>query len=309
MGWTSKGKGSVEAQSNWLAEADLGRAPNKPFMMADSSQGLAWNHRPPDQTNSKSKLIAEYIALFQKVTKGGLFIDGFSAPQSRNHEDAWTARRVLEVEPKRLRRFWLCDMDASGLLQLQRLKSLHDQKPSWRHVHVMSGDFNRTIDTILVTGRITPKSAVFAFLDQRNMECEWATVKKIAEFRTRRKVEMMYFLGTGWLMRAIKSSTQPDQLAKIGRWWGNDGWQKTLDVNLYDFAQIFASRFEHELGYRHVNAWPILMKAGEKKVAFFLIHASDHPQAPVLMGRAYRKICGDIRRSPIDSQIKLFDQK
>ena len=44
-------------------------------------------------------------------------------------------------------------------------------------------------------------------------------------------------------------------------------------------------------------------------VAFHLIHASDHPQAPVLMTRAYRKVCGEIANSPADNQMDLLTWK
>ena len=53
--------------------------------------------RAPAQTDAKSKLIAEYLSRFQLVTKGGLYIDGFAAPQKRDRLDSWTARRVLEI--------------------------------------------------------------------------------------------------------------------------------------------------------------------------------------------------------------------
>lgn len=79
----------------------------------------------PHQTQAKSKLIAEYLRNFTHVTRGGLYIDGFAAPQSRKHEDAWTARRVLETEPKRIRGAFLCDLDPAGIAQLRDLKAKH----------------------------------------------------------------------------------------------------------------------------------------------------------------------------------------
>ena len=67
-----------------------------------------------------------------------------------------------------------------------------------------------------------------------------------------------------------------------------------------------ADRFTKELGYGYVNIYPILLKENGTKVAFHLIHASDHPQAPVLMTRAYRKVCGEIANSPADNQMDLL---
>jgi hypothetical protein len=61
----------------------------------------------------------------------------------------------------------------------------------------MDGDFNRPVDDILKSGRILPRTAVFALLDQRNTECHWATVEKLARQKRSMKVEMLYFLGIG----------------------------------------------------------------------------------------------------------------
>lgn len=305
MGRISSGSGNVHA-GNLFPELTISREKKSPFLLETSGRGLTTAPKPPDQTNSKAKLIAEYIGNFQRVTKGGLIIDGFAAPQSRAHEDAWSAARVLAIKPERMRRFWLCDIDPNGIEQLKKLKALHDRKPKSRRVSVMEGDFNQTIDTILMSGRIKPKSPTFAFLDQRNMECHWATVQKLAQFRTKRKIELIYFLGTGWVMRSIKSSTTVAKLQEIDRWWGGDGWRELDGMKQADIALKMARRFEVELGYWHVKSYPILLVEGSSRVAFHLIHASDHQLAPVLMARAYLKICGDIANSPVDSQGDLF---
>lgn len=305
MGRISSGRGEV-GTDNLFKDLAFSREKKSPFLLETSGRGLATAPKPPDQTNSKSKLIAEYISNFQQITKGGLFIDGFAAPQRRSHEDAWSAARVLAIEPARLRTFWLCDLEPEGLAQLKKLKALHHQKPRWRRVFVMEGDFDQTIDSILASGRITPKSPTFAFMDQRNMECQWATVQKLARFRSKRKIQLMYFLGTGWVMRSIKSSTTEAKLQEITRWWGGDGWKELDGMKQPDIALKVARRFEEELGYRHVKSYPILLVEGSTRVAFHLIHASDHELAPVLMARAYLKICGDIANSPVDSQGDLF---
>ena len=205
----------------------------------------------------------------------------------------------------------------------------------------MEGDFNKTVDFILWSRRITRTAATFAFLDQRNMECHWETVRKLAQFK-RQKIEIMYFLGTSWSMRSMKSASRPDTLAAIERWWGRPDWQELKSaqqsqlpltfsnrftdelgyefVNFYPIllnedgskqqSQLpltFSNRFTDELGYEFVNFYPILLNEDGSKVAFHLIHASDHPQAPVLMTRAYRKICGEIANSPADNQMGLLD--
>nr|WP_256370579.1 three-Cys-motif partner protein TcmP [Thalassococcus sp. S3] len=258
--------------------------------------------QPPDQTNAKSKLIAEYIALFQRVTQGGLYIDGFAAPQSRRHEEAWTARRVLEIAPPRLRTFWLCDNDPNGLQQLEKLKTLHHRNPRFRRVFVMPGDFNVTVHTLLKSNRLTRRAAIFALLDQRNTECHWATVQAIAKRSSGMKIEQLYFFGSGWAHRSMKASKKPERLAEIDKWWGDRSWVDLRKLTKHDMVQRVVDRFADELGYAFVKPYPIYQSDDGKRKSFHLIHASDHPEAPKLMYRAYAKICGDRAGSPVDSQ-------
>jgi len=35
--------------------------------------------------------------------------------------------------------------------------------------------------------------------------------------------------------------------------------------------------------------WPIYGRKNSQKIMYFMIHATDHPEAPKLMQRAYRK--------------------
>lgn len=185
------------------------------MFMGSGGEDLA---RVPIHSNVKSKLISEYIAKYQMVTHGGLFIDGFSAPQSRSHPEAWTARRVLELEPKWIRCFWLCDLEATGLDQLAKLKAAHHLKPKSRSVFVMRGDFNQTIDLILKSPKLRRKTPTFALLDQRTAECHWRTVEKIAARSSGLKIEILYFLGTSWLHRSL-AATSTDKTASEKDAW------------------------------------------------------------------------------------------
>lgn len=278
-----------------FAPIEMGREPAQASLRFDGARlpdsGFT---KPPDQSNAKSKLIASYISKFQLVTKGGLYIDGFAAPQSRDHEEAWTARRVLEVKPPRLRTFWLCDMEARGLLQLRRLKDQHHRNPSSRRVFVMEGDFNQTVKGLLKNDRLRRKSAIFALLDQRNTECHWATVQALAARAGRTKIELLYFLGTSWLHRSLSASSRDQRLSEIDRWWGGRGWTELKDLPQVLVVKRVADRFAAELGYQFVKAYPITLDEDGSKVAFHLIHASDHPDAPKLMDRSFLEIVGDV---------------
>ena len=263
----------------------------------------------PAQTDAKSRLIASYIAKFQLVTGGGLYIDGFAAPQSRGHKDAWTARRVLKISPPRLRTFWLCDNDPEGVEMLRELKVEHHGKPKGRRVFVFPGDFNDRVDQILASGRIKNRTAVFAFLDQRTAECHWSTVRRLAAFKGRTRIEQLYFLGVGWLHRSLTQSKTPERLAELDRWWGSRNWEDLKDMTQVELSWVVAQRFQSELGYTYSNLWPIYLKEGSRRTAFTLIHASDHPEASKLMRRAYEEIYGCKEGSPTDAQADFFGDR
>jgi hypothetical protein len=56
-----------------------------------------------------------------------------------------------------------------------------------------------------------------------------------------------------------------------------------------DRADLICDRFQKELGYRSALAWPIYSREDGGRIAYHMIHATDHDAAPLLMARAYRK--------------------
>lgn len=206
-----------------------------------TGNGRGCLQRKPMQSPALS--LSTFLA-FQLVTRGGLYIDGFAAPQSRNHPEAWTARRVLEISPPRLRTFWLCDNDPGGIEQLRQLRDAHSGKPPVRRVYVLEGDFNARVEDIVRSGRIKRRTAVFALLDQRNTECHWSTVKRLAEFKGRTRIELLYFLGIGWLLRSLTQSRTPERIAQIDQWWGGSGWNNLKGRTQLEITVEVASRFQ-----------------------------------------------------------------
>jgi hypothetical protein len=69
-------------------------------------------------------------------------------------------------------------------------------------------------------------------------------------------------------------------------------------------ANQMAERFRNELGYASARAYAIHNRKRKGRIMYHMIHATDHPEAPSLMLRAYRKISGrvdvDFNRSQID---------
>lgn len=260
---------------------------------------------PPPWSVEKARLVEEYIINYQRITRGGFYIDGFAAPQRLEHEDElWTVKRILEVEPKRIRRFWLADLNPEGVKRLRVLKAKHNKKP--RTVTVHQGDFNKIVDLVLGTGRIRGRSSCFAFLDQRTTECHWATVKKLADWRPKRKIELLYFFPSGWITRTLKSTTTPEGIRDINLWWGRETWaEELLGRNQLQQTEIMQERFSKELGYPYVRSFPIFRDKNDQRRLYYLIHASAHPEANKLMQRAYSKIVGARSGTPGDSQITM----
>lgn len=58
-------------------------------------------------------------------------------------------------------------------------------------------------------------------------------------------------------------------------------------------VKAVGDRFTDELKYRYVRPYPIFQMEDGNRVSFYLIHASDHPEAQKLMDRAFVKVVGD----------------
>jgi three-Cys-motif partner protein len=261
----------------------------------------------PVWTENKAKLIQQYVRYFILVTKHGTYIDGFAGPQVEQYNDeSWSAKRVLEIQPPWLRRFILCDMNARQVEHLNKLTEERRAQGDKRKIEIHRGDFNAAIDQVLVPGAIREKEATFCLLDQRTFECKWDTVRKLAEYKKAgTKIEQFYFLAVGWLGRSI-AALKDD--TKLREWWGRD------DINVprstsssVDLARLFSHRFMRELGYASAAAWPIYERAdgGLGKVMYFMIHATDHEEAPKLMNRAYK--AATLANQPMEHTQACFD--
>jgi three-Cys-motif partner protein len=238
----------------------------------------------PVWTDSKARLIERYLHYFVLVTRHGTYIDGFAGPQYLD-VDEYAAKLVLQRElersPPRLRHFHLVDV---GIAQVNLLQQLQARSTA-RDVRVYHGDFNEVVDQVLQPSVLRPSEATFCLLDQRTFECHWDTVRKLAAYRaTGYKIELFYFLANGWLERALAALQDHD---KCQAWWGRDDWQRVAQMTRGTRAEALRKRFHTELGYRFVMTWAIYEAKETNRIMYYMIHASDHPEAPKLMERAY----------------------
>ena len=271
----------------------------KPDRVGQFDPGHVW-------TEHKAKLISRYLRYFVFITKHGAYIDGFAAPKQPDKSETWAAQLVLETEPKFLRQFFLCELKPNRAKYLCELKKSQPLLPK-RHIEVIEGDFNLSIDQILSSGLIKDKTASFCLLDQFTCQCHWSTLKKLAEHKrqSERKIELFYFLGTGWLDRALPAFTRNDHIPAA--WWGRPDWRSLVGLGPNKLVLKFIERFKSELGYQFVQPYPIYQRRGKNgRIMFYMIHASDHPQAPILMKRAYKSAL-EILETEDQLQLELKD--
>lgn len=190
--------------------------------------------------------------------------------------------------------------------QYQYLELLKESQPDIprRDIRLCNGDFNMLIHNFLAENLIGQREAAFCLLDQRTFECHWSSVKALAEYKKgRMKIELFYFLCSGWLDRAISAVRNTEILIS---WWGRQDWSKLLGMNGSDRANLIAQRFKEEVNYRSADPWPIFQRKGSKRVIYHMIHATDHAEAPNLMNRAYHKAIRE--KEPLEQLAFEFDQ-
>lgn len=258
----------------------------------------------PLWTTSKAQLVARYLHYFVFVTKHGTYLDLFAGRQSAHAVEGWTAEQVLVMQPKafHLRRYFWFENSRSSIQGLYTLKSQHND----RQIEVIEGDCNRTVVDTFAPGILGDKEATFCLLDQRAMECEWSTCRYLSTLKSGGyKPELFYFLAQGWLARTIAAISTPEGEARARAWWGRDDWQDLRPLDRLQRAEYFANRFRDELGYQEATPWPIYAREGGGRIMYDMIHATDHPDAPPLMRRAYEWAVAPVHETEEQLEIDL----
>jgi three-Cys-motif partner protein len=264
----------------------------------------------PVWTDNKALLIMHYLHYFVLLTKHGTYIDGFAGPQGECETESWAAKLVLASEPRWIRHFHLCDEKRSQIGRLTELKNSQPARDTKgrklnRKIHIYHGDFNSKVDEILGGATITEKEASFCLLDQRTFECWWQSIEKLASYKkSGNKIEIFYFLANGWLERALAAQKNTDVLE---RWWGRSDWTQLRQMSREERRDALVARLKHEMHYKSVKAWPIFERENGGAIMYYMIHATDHPEAPKFMSRAYR--CAVLPLEPIEQlSLDLFQE-
>lgn len=64
------------------------------------------------------------------------------------------------------------------------------------------------------------------------------------------------------------------------KWWGRGDWRRLIGFRSIDIAEQVRARFRADLGYKHVAAYPICESKKTNRIMYYMIHASDHEEAP-----------------------------
>ncbi len=266
--------------------------------------------RPALWTQNKAQLVQRYLHYFVFITKHGTYIDGFAGPQDPEFGDLCCAKLVIEDEPMWLRNFYLYETDAE---KVEFLSGVKESQPEFdskgnrlnRKIEIHHGDFNQLVPKLLSSEQIPQTEATFCLLDQRTFECDWKTVQRLAKYKTgdANKFELFYFLPDSWLPRAF-SGIKDFEI--VESWWGRKDYHDFFLKSSQQRRDAFVDRFSSELGYRYVVPWKIFQnRGGLGRVMYYMIHCSDHEQAPVLMQRAYHNaVCPE----PAEQQLELFGE-
>ena len=238
-------------------------------------------------TGQKSRLIAEYLHRFLHVTKSGTYFDLFAGPQSETYDDGWSIKRVIERrdEGPNLGYFAACDNNPQQIKRLEQLRDTCADRPFTFKIY--HGDANELVKKILHEAPTNLPS--FCLLDQRTFECDWATVKRVAEYKGNGdfKIEIFYFLAEAWLDRAWQSRKHRETLR---RWWGRDDILEFFSLKNVFRAHSLKQRFIDEFGYKYVQPWSIHKQGDHGRTMYYMIHASDHHRATRLMSEAYNAV-------------------
>ena len=254
-----------------------------------------FKERNPIWTGCKAKLIERYLFYFVQITHSGTYIDAFAGPQEEDKHEMWSAKLVMESNPRWLRNFFLFDIKKSlvefirQMCKSQPPRNKQKNEPA-RKIKIYEGDFNQKIIEVLAENPIRDKEPTFCLLDQRTRDCDWASVELLAAHKKGgHKIELFYFFPEGWINRSMSElEIQKDE--KLQKWWGNPNWIELLKRQGPARARFVCDRFKSELKYKHVYPFAIYEKKDKGgRVMYYMIHASDHDEAPVLMSRAYEK--------------------
>ena len=242
----------------------------------------------PVWTENKADLIAKYLRYFVFITRHGTYIDAFAGPtECRYHT-------ILDCQESPRQRTKV--VAPTSIYSTNHLNKCNDcsnwpQRTSLGMCRFIKATRIRSFSRYSQWHRSVKRRPRFAYWISEPFQCEWQLCEHVSKLRPgTRKVEQFYFLANWWMSRALSGIKTPEGEEKARAWFGQDDWRTLGSLTSLERAEVFADKFKTELGYRSVKPWPIYRRDNATGgVMYYMIHATDHDEAPKLMYRAYCK--------------------
>ena len=256
-------------------------------------------------TEHKLDMLGDYLQAFTTASKRAgatIYLDLFAGePQnlsrSTGEEIQGSPKRALSTRPP-FSKVVLFELPT----QAAKLESeLRAEFPN-RDLTVWSGNCNRTIDSALAQLKSLNYAATFAFVDHYAAEIEWATLEKLAAFKSgrRTKVELWMLFAHSMLPRGLASIT-PEGVAAFGSridaMFGSQDWvpiyqarmNESLDAAGFrrESTNLMRWRIEKVLGYGSTHAFE--MKNTRGQPLYSMIFATDSEAGNKIMSDIYGK--------------------
>lgn len=265
-------------------------------------------------TMRKLEVLSAYLRMYRRVAGGGTYLDAFAGSGHATIKGQRTEGSALRAaESGAFRDLFLIEMDPSTHLQLgQAISKLDDAHQAKIHLQP-PGDCNMVIRRLLQEEAIDRDRPCFALLDPDSTELDWSTVEQLARYKpyippapesrtpAGCKVEMWILVSTHHalvrLMPADRTKHRAPPHAHVldrvmgGReaWWDlwADGWGGPDRM-----AIRYAERLQKVLGYKSAHAQKV-HDPDTNRPQYYMVHASDHPNAHSLMRSAKREKMDD----------------
>lgn len=250
----------------------------------------------------KLQLLSCYLGRsggFLKATqKAGerYYVDLFAGPgEVRNEQDpqsvtAGSPLIALNAGPPQFTAVHWIEKEAGSAASLRAHKADHPA----RAIRVYEGGANEKVDNVL---RALPRNfPVFAFLDPRGPELEWRTLRKLAEHKDSRKIELLILFAYDMAIVRLMPHEQEKMVSEdlLDRFMPDPVrwrliYERRAELTATEYRRAMLAEYvrglKQDLGYALVPA-PYPVATQDNHQLYFLIFATDHPA-----GELVRAIC------------------
>lgn len=266
-------------------------------------------------TMRKLDVLSAYLRMYRRIAGGGTYLDGFAGSGHATIDGRMTNGSALRaVESGAFRNLHFIEKNPATHEHLREaVEALSESDRAKVHLFPRPADCNDAISDLLTAGAIDKDRPCFAFLDPDSTELSWTTVQGLAGYKPyvpppkgsarpeSCKVELWILVNThhamGRLMPAdrIKHKTPPHAHVLDHVMGGRDAW---WDLWLREWggpgmmAHRYAERLQSELGYRFAHH-QLVHDPETNRPQYYMVHASDHPNAHSLMRSAKREKMND----------------